>query len=183
MAATEALVIAARDGDEGAFEQLVELHRTETHRLCRMILGSSGEAQDAAQEAFVRAWRDLPKLRDTSRWAAWFRRATVRAAIDQSRRRRVREITLDAAAAGGSLSAPDPTAGIAGRRDLADAFARLDASDRAVLSLRYGADLEVPDVAASLGIPLGTAKSRIHRALDRLRKQLGEDASTREPLP
>jgi DNA-directed RNA polymerase specialized sigma24 family protein len=82
------LVTAARDGDRHAFADLVELESREAIGLCLSILRCQPDAEDAAQEAFVRAWLRLPSLRDTALWGGWFRRLTVTAAIDFHRKRR-----------------------------------------------------------------------------------------------
>ena len=150
--------------------ELVQLETPEAYRLPLAILRHASDAEDALQEAFVRAWRELPGLRDAERWAAWFRRITVNAAIDTGRRKKgFRIVPLD-------FHEPPPeadaSAEFAERDEVSRAIGRLDANDRALLALRFGHDLELPDAAAALGIPLGTAKSRLHRALGRLRKEL-----------
>ncbi len=173
----DGIVTAAGRGDLRAFAALVEMEATTAYRLAFAILGSHADAEDAAQDAFIRAWRDLPSLRDPGRWPAWFRRLVVRSALDQARRRRRRaEIRLDPAD-GGTFEphGPDAFGPVAFRDELLQALAGLSADDCAVIALRFGADLEVPDVAAALGIPLGTAKSRLHRAIARLRARLEPD--------
>ena len=174
MPVPEEIVTAARRGSRPAFETIVEMETTTAYRLAFAILGSHADAEDAAQDAFVRAWRDLPTLRDPGRWPAWFRRLVVRSALDLAKRRRRRaEITLDPAAQGAfDPPGPDAIGPAASRHDLLQALARLSADDRALIALRFAADLEVPDVAAALGIPLGTAKSRLHRAMARLRARI-----------
>ena len=170
-AATGHLVLAAREGDSASFAAIVRAETPAAYRLALSIVRSPAEAEDAVQEAFLRAWRDLGDLRDIESWPGWFRKLTVRAALDQARRRRsVREIDFEAADHPG-VEGPDPTE----RLELMRAFDRLGPDDRAVLALRFFADLEVPDLAATLGIPLGTAKSRLHRALDRLRVQMRQE--------
>jgi RNA polymerase sigma-70 factor (ECF subfamily) len=174
MPAWQGLVSAARDGDRYAFSALVEMEATTAYRLAYAILGSHAEAEDAAQDAFIRAWRDLPTLRDPARWPAWFRRLAVRAALDRARRvRRHPEVALDSIDGGGfDPPATDEIRSLVSRDELMSALAELSADDRAIIALRFAADLEVPDAAAALGIPLGTAKSRLHRALARLRQRL-----------
>lgn len=168
------LVLAARGGDQQAFARLVDAEGPGAFRLALAILGSEPDAQEAAQDAFMDAWRDLPRLRDPSRWSAWFRRLTVRAALDRARRhRRIAEIPLDGEV---EPAAADASTAVVQRDELLRAFRLLPADDRALLALRFFADLEVPDVAAALGIPLGTAKSRLHRALGRLRTVLEAEA-------
>jgi RNA polymerase sigma-70 factor (ECF subfamily) len=170
MATRHDLVIAARAGDGGAFMDLVQLETPDAFRLSLAILRHHSDAEDALQEAFVRAWRQLPGLRDPERWPAWFRRIIVSSAIDTGRRKKARRIVpLD-------YHEPPPmadsSAGLAARDEVTRIMGCLDANDRALLALRFGHDLELPDVAAALGIPLGTAKSRLHRALGRMRKEL-----------
>jgi len=171
MPVPDEIVTAAGRGDRHAFAALVEMETTTAFRLAFAILGSHADAEDATQDAFIRAWRDLPSLRDPSRWPAWFRRLVVRSALDRVRRRPA-EISLDPAVGHIDPPGPDPIGPIASHDDLLQALARLSPDDRAVIALRFAADLEVPDVAAALGIPLGTAKSRLHRAVARLRARL-----------
>lgn len=160
-------MLAARAGNQGAFGDLVEAHATTTFRLCYAILRSPAEAEDAAQDAFVRAWRDLPKLRDAGSWQAWLRKIAVRTAIDRARSNR-RFLAMRSEV----RPVDDPAEAYGTRDEIGRAFMRLAADDRALLVLRFYVDLEVPDIAISMGIPLGTAKSRLHRALGRLRQVL-----------
>jgi RNA polymerase sigma-70 factor (ECF subfamily) len=166
MPTSEELVVAARSGDQVAFARIVEEDGPRAYRLARAILGSSQDAEEAVQEAFVHAWRELPRLRDAALWPAWFRRITVRAAIDRGRRRpRVREIDLGAHE---PPPEPDASAAVADRDDVDRVLRGLSPDDRALLALRFLVDLEVDDVAAVLGIPSGTVKSRLSRLLARL---------------
>jgi RNA polymerase sigma-70 factor, ECF subfamily len=167
------LVLAARSGDSAAFARLVHSETPAAYRLALSIVRSPAEAEDAVQEAFLRAWRDIGNLREPELWPAWFRRLTVRSALDQTRRRPpVRELDLETAI---ELPGAEPSLPAADRPELIAAFDRLSADDRAILALRFYADLEIPDAAAALGIPLGTAKSRLHLALGRLREQLEQE--------
>lgn len=191
MPTREDLVVAARQGDEAAFASLVEMDGPGAMRLAKAILTSRSDAEDAVQEAFFRAWRQLPRLRDAERWSAWFRRIVVRCAIDVTRRRqRVREIAPTRSTSspiGGqgvqaalvqadpSAATADLVASVADRDLAARALASLAPEDRALLALRFLADLEVPDAAAALGIRLGTAKSRLHRLLARLHDEMEAD--------
>lgn len=164
------VVLAAKSGDATAFATLVHAESLAAYRLALSIVRSPAEAEDAVQEAFLRAWRDIGSLRDVELWPAWFRRLIVRSALDQTRRRpRVREVDLDLVA---DLPGLEPAVHPADRLELIAAFDRLPPDDRAILALRFFADLEMADAAAALGIPLGTAKSRLHRALGRLREQM-----------
>ena len=174
MRAREELVGGARAGDRDAFAELVAQEAQGAYRVAFGILGTATEAEDATQDALIRAWRDLPTLRDTSRWGAWFRRLVVHAALDRGRRNRRRpEIGLDSVEAPASRDTIDH---VADDVTILAAVARLPVDDRAIVVLRFHADLPLPEVAHALGIPLGTAKSRLHRALARLRRELGDDA-------
>lgn len=167
------VVLAARLGDEEAFARLVHAEAPGAYRLALSIVRSPTEAEDAVQDAFLRAWRDIGSLRTPVLWPGWFRRLTVRAALDRARRaRRVRETDLDQAL---EHAGSDEMAVAAERLEILRAFDRVGPDDRAILALRYLQDLEVPDVAAAMGVPLGTAKSRIHRALGRLRAEMRQE--------
>jgi RNA polymerase sigma-70 factor (ECF subfamily) len=166
------LVLAARDGDATAFAAVVRAELPRAYRLALSIVRSPEEAEDAVQEAFLRAWRDVRTLRSAESWDAWFRRLVVHAAIDRARRRRrVREVDLALAEAQARADSTEPSVD---RIEILRAFRSLGPDDRAVLALRYFEDLEVPDVAAALGIRLGTAKSRLHRATARLAAAMGD---------
>jgi RNA polymerase sigma-70 factor (ECF subfamily) len=165
------LVMAARDGDRDAFASLVSLESRDAYRLTLSILRNPHDAEDAAQEAFVRAWSELPRLRDADAWLPWFRRVTVNSALELNRRRGNGHATIPL----GDIEPvplPDGSGHVVARDQVSRLVGCLDQGDRALLVLRFGLDLELPDVAAMLGIPLGTAKSRLHRALARLRAEL-----------
>ena len=167
----ESVVLRAKAGEHPAFGQLVEAYGPAMYRLCRAILRSGGDAEDAAQEAFIRAWRELPTLRATDAWPTWIRRIAIHAAIDAARRNRLRSTTLTLVR---HSPQADHGAHVADHDELDEAFSRLSPDDRAILVLRYYLDLEVQDAALALRIPLGTAKSRLHRALARLRAEMEE---------
>ena len=180
------LVDAAKARDRFAFARLVERDAPGAYRAALAVLRSAEDAQDATQaghserhfwrQATLRAWQRLPDLREASSWPAWYRRIAVRTAIDMARRRRASGDLL--ARSPSAEDEPDPGPAADERMTILGALARLSADDRAVLGLRFGADLEVPDLAATLGIRLGTAKARLHRALRRLETELtkhGED--------
>jgi RNA polymerase sigma-70 factor (ECF subfamily) len=169
------LVEAARAGDRLAFEQLLERDAPIAYRAALAVLRSPTDAEDALQEATFRAWERLPQLRDAATWTPWFRRIAIRAAIDHARRGyHRREVNLDP----GVATEADSTADADERLTLLAAIGLLPPDDRAILGLRYAADLQVADVADALGIRLGTAKARLHRALGRLRAALGEKGGT-----
>ena len=128
------------------------------------------------QEAFIRAWRDLPGLRDPERFDAWLHRLTVNACLDAVRRRKRRLIEVELSPtmpfAG---SAGDEASHIADRDQLERGFRRLGADQRAVLVLHYYLGMSASAVAETLDIPMGTAQSRLHRALTELRAAIAAD--------
>jgi RNA polymerase sigma-70 factor (ECF subfamily) len=140
--------------------------------VARLILRDRELARDAVQEAYIRAWRDLPGLRDPDRFDAWLRRLAVNACLDAARRRKRRPIEVEIEPID-VVDAADMGVGLANRDLLERAFARLDPAQRAVVVLHFYADLPMPAVAETLGVPLGTAQSRLGRALAVLRRAIG----------
>jgi len=162
-------------GDHDAFAQLAAASIASMYATARLIVRDEALAEDATQEALVNAWRYLPSLRDPDRFEAWLYRLLINACRTQfrsSRRHPVVEIDVAQANAGEA----DPGIAIADRDQLERGFQRLDADERAVVILRFYRGYSVPEVAEIVGIPLGTAKSRIHRATNALRAALEADA-------
>ena len=169
------LVVRARGGDRDAFAGVAAATINRLDAVARLITRDPERAKDAVQEALARAWRDLPGLRDPDRFDAWIRRLLVRACIDELRqaRRRTFEVELT------ELHAPavaDSTIAVADRDALERGFRHLDAEQRSVVVLHYYLGLPLPEAAEALGVPLGTAKSRLHRARATLRAALEADA-------
>ena len=165
------LVERARAGDHDAFAAVAGAALARLDAAARLILRDRELARDAVQDALIRAWRDLPGLRDPDRFDAWLHRLTVHACLDlaRKRRRRVHEVELTPIA---PAFVGDSTARFAEREALDDALRRLNPEWRAVVVLHYYLGLPLPDVAVELRIPLGTAKSRLHRALGLMRTSL-----------
>jgi RNA polymerase sigma-70 factor (ECF subfamily) len=136
------LVAAAREGDRDAFAELVDLESRQAIGLCLAILRNQPDAEDAAQEAFIRAWRQLPALRDPDLWGGWFRRLTVTAAIDYHRRRRNGNLVPFDGQEPPPL--PDAQHSLAARDEMRRLISCLQARDQALLVLRFGHDLELP---------------------------------------
>ena len=169
------LVALARNGDREAFSALAASVVDRLYATAMLILRDHSMADDATQETIVLAWRDLPSLRDPDRFDAWLRRLLVNACRDEGRRHRRRrpEITL--------LPIHEPVIGdssaeLADRDALERGFRRLVPEERAVIVLHHYLDLPLPEVAATLRIPLGTAKSRLYRGLKEMRAALDADA-------
>ena len=169
------LVERARQGDHDAFTALAGPAVARLDAAARLILRDPELARDAVQEGFIRAWRNLPALRDPDKFDAWLRQLVVHACIDITRRRRRRAIEVELT----PIDAPaigDIAGAIADRELLDDALRRLDPEWRAVVVLHYFLGMPLPDVASTLGIPLGTAKSRLHRSLGAMRASIAADS-------
>ncbi len=173
------LVIGAREGDRDAFSELAARSIGRLTAVARMIMRDEYAAQDAVQEAFIEAWKSLPGLRDPDRFDAWMRRLLVRACFKGARRsRRVSAVEIRL------TPGDEPAVGGSGRDlDIHDqlerGLARITADQRAVVVLVYYLDLPLADAAQALGVPVGTAKSRLNRATSALRAAI--EADDREP--
>lgn len=171
------LVERAANGDHDAFTLLVHQHSARMHGLAVLILRDRTRAEDAVQDAFVRAWRDLPRLRDVDRFDAWIRRLVVNACHDEGRRlgRRRGETELLP-----HHEAPfaDSAEGVADRDEIGRGFARLSPEQRTAIVLRYYADLPTSEAATVMGVPDGTYKSKLHRAMQALAAGIAADART-----
>jgi RNA polymerase sigma-70 factor (ECF subfamily) len=168
------LVERARRGDHDAFAELARAAVVRLDHAARLILRDPELARDAVQDGLLRAWRDLPRLRDPDRFDAWLHRLTVNACIDQTRRRRRRPIEVELT----PLHAPatSDVSGALADRDLVDRVLRhLDERGRAIVVLHYYLGMPLTDVAVALGIPVGTVKSRLHRALGEMRVAIAVD--------
>ena len=165
------LVERAGGGDHDAFGQLVRERLARLDAAARLILHDPELARDAVQEALVGAWRDLPGLRDPDSFDAWIHRITVRSCLGilRRRRRRVVEVELTPMA---DVPAGDTDSYIVDRDEVERALRRLQPDQRAVVVLHYFLGLPLPETAEALGIPLGTAKSRLHRSLAAMRADL-----------
>jgi RNA polymerase sigma-70 factor (ECF subfamily) len=161
------LLLRARAGDREAFDLIVAAKAESTYRTARAILGNEEDASDAAQDAFVAAWRGIRSLRDLDRFDAWLGRILVNQCRSALRRRgRVREVDVDSVderpAARSSYDASE----------FDDAFGRLSVDQRAILVLHHLHGYGVREIAAWLGIPSGTVKWRLNRARRALQQEL-----------
>jgi RNA polymerase sigma-70 factor, ECF subfamily len=168
------LVQRARRGDREAFAVLAGAAVDRLYAVARLILRDAELAEDAAQETLVRAWRDLPSLRDVDRFDAWLYRLTVRACADIGRQRRRWRAELTVVPT--EPMELDRSAELADRDELERGLRRLSEAQRTVLVLTYYLGFAPGDVAEALDIPVGTAKSRLHYAIEALRAALEADA-------
>jgi RNA polymerase sigma-70 factor (ECF subfamily) len=143
----------------------------DAYRLAGYILGDAAEAQDAVQDALVKAWRNWSSLREPDNFGPWFDRIVVNTCRDRLRRHRtLRMVDLDHA---GEVESRDAFASMLADDEVAAAVSRLGPEHRIVIALRYWRDMTLGEIAETLDVPLGTVKSRLHNALRALRAELG----------
>ena len=178
-ALTEAELLArARGGDEDAYAALVRTHQELAFRTAVLITQDAAEAEEATQDAFVKAWRALGRFRPDAPLRPWLLAIVANEARNR-RRAAGRRAALAARAPRGSERAPSAeSVAVAAdaRTSLLDAIGRLRVDDRLVLGCRYLLELSEAETAAALGVRLGTVKSRTARALGRLRVEVGDAA-------
>ena len=167
------LVERAQHGDREAFGELAANEIDHLLVIARLVLRDPDLAEDAVQDALVRCWKSLPKLREIDRFDAWLRRILMRSALDQVQRRRRFDVSVERLRMEPSVA--DTTDAFMHREELERGFRALSMEHRAVVVLHHYVGLSMPDVAASLGIPVGTAKSRYHYAIAALRATLDAD--------
>ncbi|HEY8990239.1 MAG TPA: RNA polymerase sigma factor [Candidatus Limnocylindrales bacterium] len=175
-----ALVERAQGGDQEAFAALATASVDRCYAIAYRILRDMHRAQDATQQALLSAWRDLPTLRDPERFDAWLHRLVVRACYAEVARDRrwgtgVRLIPSDRS------TVPDSASSIADRDELERGFRRLSPEQRAVLVLHHYLGYPLTEIAETLGIPVGTARSRLHYATRQLRAAIEADARPTTP--
>jgi RNA polymerase sigma-70 factor (ECF subfamily) len=169
------LVEQAREGDDVAFAGLVDLEGDQCYAIAYRILRDVERAQDAVQQAFLLAWRELPRLRDPERFGPWLHRLLVNACYEEARRNRrwtARITQLPVDGPGG----PDPIVSVHDRDTLDRAFQRLTPEHRAVFVLHHHTGLPLADIADVVGVPVGTVKSRLHYATRILRAAIVADS-------
>jgi RNA polymerase sigma-70 factor (ECF subfamily) len=170
------LVERAMQGDHEAFTELVDVSVDRLYAVAKLILRDGDRAQDAVQEALVSAWRDVRSLRDPDAWDAWLHRLTVWACYRSARKdwRRAR-VELHVAPDPALARMDDPSGQVAERDRVERRLGTLPIDQRAVIVLHFFLDLPLDQAADILGIPIGTAKSRLHRGLGSLRDVMRGD--------
>jgi RNA polymerase sigma-70 factor, ECF subfamily len=184
--ADDALVRRARTGDAAAFGVLVDSRIDRCYRLAWSILANDADAADATQDALVAAWRQLPRLRDPAVFDSWLNRIVANAALMARRHRvRLREVSVRPAYPGDPTPDPEPPQDPQARTAMDEfvdndaigrAFDRLRPHDRMILVLHHVEERPVAEIARSLGIPVGTAKWRLHAARRALEKAMEAEA-------
>ncbi len=170
-----ALVTQAKQGDREAFDALARLTGDRCMAIAFRILRDFDHADDAVQAALLTAWREIRALRDPELFEPWLHRILTNACYAEARRRRrwseaIRVLPVE------PVHEPDDYLTVESRDQLERAFRRLTVEQRAVLVFHHYLELPLPEVAERLGIPLGTAKSRMHHAKRALRAALEADA-------
>ena len=168
------LVRAAQDGDRDAFDLLLTAVIDHLYRIARLILRDYDSAEDAVQEALVHCWRDLPGLHDPDQFDAWLNRLLLHSVTDEARSRRRAGAIVTVVQS--EPAQPDGTGALADRDQLARVFERLSIDHRTIVVLHHYLGMTVDEAATTIGIPLGTAKSRLHYATEALRAALEADA-------
>lgn len=181
----EQCVAQARGGDASAFEELVRTYEAPVYRLVlRMCGGRAEDAQEVAQEAFLAAWRGLPRFRGQCRFSSWLYKLTANAAVDHLRREKRRPAAVPLENAGEPADPHTPQEELERRelhRAVQQALDRLTPEHREVLLLRQMQGLSYQEIGAALSLEEGTVKSRISRAKRQLRTILAEGNLLGEP--
>ena len=166
-----AILAEARAGDEAAFAQIVARFHTDLLRIALVVSGDVDVATEAAQAAWVVAWRRLGDLREPSSLRPWLMSIAANEARQQIRsrgRRKVREVAVV------DEGTPSADASIVERIDLGNALATLDPRDRELLALRYLAGLDSAEIGRAVGMRATAVRVRLTRARERLRQELGD---------
>jgi len=173
------LIRRAQRGDTDAFADLLVLHERFVYNLAARTIGNPTEAEDVAQEAFVRAWQALPSFRGQSALRTWLYRIVVNLCLNRfpRLRRELSELTADDFSALPEAARPefDPAihSELRERRALLHReIERLPESQRLLITLRYQDEMSYEDIASLVGLPLGTVKTGLFRAKERLRQTL-----------
>jgi RNA polymerase sigma factor (sigma-70 family) len=174
--AEQALLARAREGDVRAYEELVKQHQATAFRVAWMITRSSPDAEEAAQDGFLKAYRALGRFHEGAPFRPWLLRIVANEARNRKvaahRRERLVLRAIEGEAPAGA--APAEAEAIAGseRAELIAAISRLEERDQLVIGARFLLELSEAETAAALGVRCGTVKSRLSRALARLRKEM-----------
>ncbi len=165
------LIEAAASGNTGAFSELVRLHRMRVLRVAFGVVGSVDEAEDVAQEVFIKVWHSLPQHTGSGSFTGWLYRITVNTAIDALRRRKG-QVALDDVTLSAEAHTENTVLRIDTQERVRAAIQRLPQGARVTLILREYEQLSYKEIAAVLRIPMGTVMSRLNYARQALKKEL-----------
>jgi RNA polymerase sigma-70 factor (ECF subfamily) len=172
------LIGKAAEDISAAFMRLAEPELPGAYRLAGFLLRDAAEAEDATQEALLKAWQAWPRLRDRNSFGAWFDRIVVNVCKNRLRDgNRIRPLPLDEQM-GNEIRTADPFRAALGRDEVGRLVATLSPDHQLLVALRFWRDLSLEEIAQRLDLPLGTVKSRLHYALRSIRCEL--DRQTKE---
>ena len=170
-------------GDQNAYAEIVELYKDKVFQLCYRILGNSHEAEDIAQEAFIRAYVNIQKFNQTRKFSTWLYRIATNLCIDRIRKKKpdyyldaevpgTEGLTLYSQVAIDTKLPEEEVESLELQECIQREILKLPEKYRSVIVLKYIEELPLQDISEILEIPLGTVKTRIHRGREALRKQL-----------
>ena len=173
------LVRRANDGDQRALETLVERYSTKVSRLASSLLGDIEDARDAAQESLLKVSERLRQFRGECQFSTWLHRLVVNTCRDLADRQRIRRTEILEEEDSPDFDADPSRLAMLGdlRRELAAGLSRLTVEQRRVIILRDALDLSYEDIGRVVRVPVGTAKTYVHRGRERLRRRLQEYSS------
>jgi RNA polymerase sigma-70 factor, ECF subfamily len=172
---TEAVPVAgplarAQSGDHEAFAEVIEQHEAMVFSLAYHFFNDRGRAEEIAQDVFLQLYRNLVGIESEAHLLFWLRQVTTRRCIDLTRRARLKAVSLEDVELRATERAADPLLDRRIRRHLEE----LPDIQRAVVTLRYQEDLDPSEICRIINMPVNTVKSHLHRALQALRRKLGE---------
>lgn len=179
------IILQVRKGDHNAFGELVELYKDRVFALSYRMLGNRQEAEDVAQEAFIRAYTNIDRYQIDRKFSTWLYRIATNLSIDRMRKKKP-DYYLDAEVAGtdgltmySQVSADvqlpeDEVVSLEAQDGIHRAILSLPAKYRSAITLKYIQELSLKEISEILDLPIGTVKTRIHRGREALRKKLQE---------
>ncbi|HUP61670.1 MAG TPA: sigma-70 family RNA polymerase sigma factor [Thermoanaerobaculia bacterium] len=161
----------AQGGDHDAFAEIIERHEAMVFSLAYRFFNDRGRAEEIAQDVFLQLYRHLPMIESDSHLLFWLRQVTTRRCIDLTRRARLKPVRLEDVS---ELRVVDRHADPLLDRRLRQLIEELPEMQRAIVTLRYQEDLDPSEICRIVNMPVNTVKSHLHRALQSLRRRLGE---------
>ena len=165
-------IARCQDGDRDAFRHVVERHRDVLYGTAILMTGNRAVAEEMVQEAFLSAWRGIGGFKRGQPLKPWLTRILVNGVLAQKRKRAIPTVPIADSDEPGAPSVSDQMDASESRAVVRQALARLDPGQQQTVVLRYFSELTVPEIARSMGVKEGTVKSRLHRALGRIREHL-----------